>query len=120
MQLRLSTREIEGVAVVECNGKILFGDEAALLRDTVKNLLAEGKRQIVISLGNVSYIDSGGLGVLVGLYTSARNSGGGIKLARLTQRIGDLLQVTKLLTVFDVHETEDEAVQAFKTAAAAR
>ncbi len=117
MALKLSTRTIEGVAVVDCNGRIVFGDEAAKLREQVKTMLAKTP-SIVLNLGNVGYIDSGGLGTLVGLYTSARSAGGEIKLANLTPRVGDLLQVTKLLTVFDVHNSEQNAVAAFRRAAA--
>ena len=97
---------------------IIFGDEAAALRETVKKLLGDTK-QIVLNLGQVNYIDSGGRGTLVALYTTARNSGGNVKLANLTQRVGDLLQVTKLLTVFEVYESVDQAVQAFRKAAVA-
>ncbi len=113
MQLKMSTRLVDGITVVDCDGRIVFGDEASALRELVKGLLAETKH-IVLNLSRVTYIDSGGLGTLVGLYTSARNAGGAIKLANLTQRVGDLLQVTKLLTVFDVYEGEDKAVQAFR------
>ncbi len=117
MALKLSTRLLDGIVVLDCSGRIVFGEETTALRDAVKNLLAETK-QIVLNLGGVSYIDSGGLGTLVGLYTSARSCGGSIKLANLTQRVGDLLQVTKLLTVFDVYDGEDKAVRAFRKAAA--
>ena len=89
------------------------------MREQVKDLVAKGKKQIVLNLAGVTYIDSGGLGTLVGLYTTARNAGGSIKLASLTPRVGDLLQVTKLLTVFDVYDTEDKAIKAFGKAAVA-
>lgn len=118
MQLRMSTRLIDNVMILDCNGRIVFGDESALLRDTVKKLISEG-HQIVLNLGGVHYIDSGGLGTLVGLYTSARNGGVGIKLANLTPRIGDLLQVTKLVTVFEVYDSEEKAVSAFRKGAVA-
>src|SRR3954468_16816115 len=118
MQLKLGVRVVDGVAIVDCRGRLLFGDEASALRDTVKNLLAESKN-IVINLGETTYIDSGGLGTLVGLFSSAQNSGGSVKLARLQQRVVDLLQVTKLLTVFDVYDTEEEAVKSFASAASA-
>ena len=118
MQLRLSTRTVDGVVVVDCGGRIVFGDEAALLRDTVKKLLTENNR-IVLNLSGVNYIDSGGLGTLVALYTSAHNAGGSIKLANLTKRVGDLLQVTKLVTVFEVYGSEEQAVQSFRKDAVA-
>ncbi len=117
MNLKMSTRLVDGVTIVDCNGRIVFGDEAAALREFVKDLLNNHK-QIVLNLGGVNYIDSGGLGTLVSLYTSARNAGGNIKLANLTQRVGDLLQVTKLLTVFDVYEGEDKAVRSFRKSVA--
>jgi anti-sigma B factor antagonist len=119
VQLRLSTRTIDdGVLIVDCIGRIVFGEESALLRDTVKKLLTHSKRT-VLNLSGVTYIDSGGLGTLVGLYTSARNSGGALKLANLTQRVGDLLQVTKLVTVFDVYKNEQEAADSFGKGAVA-
>jgi anti-sigma B factor antagonist len=118
MQLKISTRLMDGILVVDCNGRIVFGEESAYLRDTVKKHLAETKN-LVINLGGVNYIDSGGLGTLVALYTTARTNGGKIKLAHLTQRVGDLLQVTKLLTVFETYDSEDEALEAFRKGAAA-
>src|SRR5271166_1322116 len=118
MQLRMSTRAVEGVLVVDCSGRLVFGEESASLRDTVKKLIAQSPN-IVLNLHEVNHIDSGGLGTLVALYTTARNAGGSVKLARLTQRVGDLLQVTKLLTVFEVLNSEEEAVQSFRNEAAA-
>jgi len=87
------------------------------LRDTVKQLIQENKR-IILNLGEINYIDSGGLGTLVALYTSAASTGASIKLANLTKRVGDLLQVTKLLTVFEVYDSEEKALQAFRGVAA--
>jgi anti-sigma B factor antagonist len=119
MELKLNVRTLsDGIIVVDCAGRIVFGEETAELRDRVKAQIAESDR-VVLNLGEVSYIDSGGLGTLVALYSTARNSGRSIKLARLTRRVGDLLQVTKLLTVFEVYDTEDEAVQSFRKGAAA-
>jgi anti-sigma B factor antagonist len=118
MQLRLSTRTVEGVVVVDCAGRIVFGEESAYLRDEIKKLIVE-KQNLVLNLSAVTYIDSGGLGTLVGLYITARNSGSSIKLANLTQRVGDLLQVTKLVTIFDVYDSEQKAVDSFREGAAA-
>jgi anti-sigma B factor antagonist len=118
MQLRLSTRIVSGVTIVDCNGRIVFGEESALLRDTLKKLISENS-QIILNLAGITYIDSGGLGTLVALYTTAQNAGGAVKLANLTQRVGDLLQVTKLLTVFEVYDGEDKAIQSFGKGAAA-
>ena len=118
MQLSISNRTLNGVAVVDCDGRLVFGEESASLRDAVRSLLLMNKN-IVLNLGGVNYIDSGGLGTLVALYTTARNAGGAIRLASLTQRVGDLLQVTKLVTVFEVHDTVEQAVNSFHHGAAA-
>jgi anti-sigma B factor antagonist len=118
MNLKLATRMIDGITVVDCHGRIVFGDESLLLRESVKELL-KTSRNIVINLAEVSYIDSGGLGTLVGLYTSARSLGGQIKLANLTHRVGELLQVTKLVTVFEVFDGEDKAARSFHKGAVA-
>jgi anti-sigma B factor antagonist len=117
MQLKLTKRTVDGILAIECTGRIVFGEESALLRDEVKQAIADGHKRIVLNLGEVNYIDSGGLGTLVGLHTSAHKAGGTIKLASLTKRVGDLLQVTKLLTVFEVHNSEYEALEAFRTVA---
>jgi len=117
MQLRMSTRHVEGVMVVDCSGRVVFGEESASLRDTVKNLLAQSPK-LVMNLREVNYIDSGGLGTLVSLYTSARNAGGAVKLASVSQRVGDLLQLTKLFTIFEVFDNEEAAARSFKKDAA--
>jgi anti-sigma B factor antagonist len=116
MQLKVATRTKDGILVVDCSGRIIFGEESSLLRDEVKKAVSENK-YIVVNLGEVNYIDSGGLGTLVALGTTAQNAGGAIKLTNLTKRVGDLLQVTKLLTVFDVYNSEAEAIDAFRKAA---
>jgi anti-sigma B factor antagonist len=103
--------------VVDCSGRIVFGEESASLRDTIKKVLAQSPR-VVLNLAEVTYVDSGGLGTLVSLYTTARNAGGALKLARLTQRVGDLLQLTKLVSIFEVFENEQLAAQSFKKDAA--
>jgi anti-sigma B factor antagonist len=116
MQLKLSTRNKDEILVVDCSGRIVFGDEASLLRDSIKGAILENNR-IVLNLDQVNYIDSGGLGTLVALHTTALNAGGHIKLASLTSRVGDLLQITKLLTVFDVYDSVAEAEESFRRAA---
>lgn len=118
MNLKLSTHQSDGITIVDCNGRIVFGEEAAALREMVKELIPQSPR-IVLNLKDVSYIDSGGLGMLVGLYTSAHTATGDVKLANLTQRVNQLLQVTKLLTVFEVHDTVESAVKSFANAAKA-
>src|SRR6202451_928983 len=117
MQLRMSTRSLEGVLIVDCSGRLLFGEESASWRETVKKLLADSPK-IVMNMREVNFIDSGGLGTLVSLYTSARNAGGAVKLASLSQRVGDLLQITKLFTIFEVFDSEEAAARAFSTDAA--
>jgi anti-sigma B factor antagonist len=112
MNLKMSTRRLEGVAIVDCDGRLVFGDETAALRSQVKDELAEA-RQVVLNLAHVNYVDSGGLGTLVGLFTSARAAGGDIKLAGLTPRVVDLLNITKLATIFEAHKTVEDAVAAF-------
>jgi anti-sigma B factor antagonist len=107
---------VDDVLIVDCSGRIVFGEETIELRETVKKLIAQNGR-IILNLAGVNYIDSGGLGTLVALYTSARSAGGSIKLANLTERVGDLLQVTKLLTVFEVYDSEKGALESFRTAA---
>ena len=114
MALKLTSRTIDNVKVIDCAGRIVFGDEASQLREMVKKELGENNR-IVLNLGDVSYIDSGGIGTLVSLFTSARNAGGDIKLANLTKRVGDLLQITKLITVFESYDDVQKAANAFGT-----
>jgi anti-sigma B factor antagonist len=117
MDLKITTHETDGVTVVSCSGRIVFGDEATALRDTLKKML-DSSRQILLNLSGVSYIDSGGLGTLVGVYSSARASGADIKLTGLGQKLRDVLQVTKLVTVFEVYDTEQQAIAAFRRGAA--
>ncbi len=116
MQLKLAKKTVDGILVMGCSGRIVFGEESSLLREEVKKVLPDNKR-IVLNLGEISYIDSGGLGTLVALHTTALGAGASIKLANLTKRVGDLLQVTKLLTVFDVHDSEYKALESFRSAA---
>ena len=116
MQLKLAKKTVDGILVIGCNGRIVFGEESSLLREEVKKALQDNKR-IVLNLGDTNYIDSGGLGTLVALHTTALSAGASIKLANLTKRVGDLLQVTKLLTVFDVHDSEYKALESFRSAA---
>jgi anti-sigma B factor antagonist len=113
MNLKLENREVEGVSVVSCQGRIVFGEESNYLRETLKRILTTS-RKIVLNLAGISYIDSGGLGTLVGVYSSARSSGAEIKLANLGQRLRDVLQITKLVTVFEVYDSEQQAIQSFR------
>jgi len=117
MALKLSTRDNNGVTIIDLSGRIVFGDESAMLRDKVKSLIPTNSR-IILNLAQISYIDSGGIGTMVSLFTSARAAGGDIKLANLTKRVGDLLQITKLITVFETYDNESQAIQAFAQKAA--
>ena len=111
MQLKLTVRTVNDIVVVDCAGRIVFGEESADLRDTVKMVITQSKR-VVLNLSGVTYIDSGGLGTLVAGYISARNEGADMKLANLTNKFHEQLHITKLVTVFDVYNTVDEAVKA--------
>jgi anti-sigma B factor antagonist len=117
MTLKIETRQADGVTVMSCQGRIVFGEEAAELRENLKRVLSS-TRQVVLNLSGVSYIDSGGLGTLVGVYSSARAAGADIKLTGLGQRLRDVLQITKLVTVFEVYDTEQEAIATFHRGAA--
>jgi anti-sigma B factor antagonist len=117
MNLKIETRQVDGVTVVSCTGRIVFGEEATVLRDQLKRTLTTS-RSIVLNLSGVSYIDSGGLGTLVGVYSSARSQGADIKLTGLGPRVRDVLQITKLVTVFETYDSEQKAVAAFKRGAA--
>ncbi len=118
MMLKLSPRTLDGVNVLDCNGRIVFGEETSSLRQVVTRML-ESNPNLILNLSEVNYIDSGGLGPLVSLYTTARKSGSAIKLVSLTKRVGDLMQLTKLVTVFEVYHDESQALKAFRRSAAA-
>ncbi len=114
MALRMSDREVNGVNVIDLEGRIVLGEESNAFREKVKGLLAAGKKKIVLNLANVTYIDSAGLGTLVATFHSARSQGATLKLANLGQKFKEVLQVTKLMTVFDTYENEAAAVQSFE------
>jgi anti-sigma B factor antagonist len=111
--MKASTRQVDGVTIVDLSGRITLGEGSVVLRDTVKDLLGKGQKKILLNLGDVSYIDSSGIGELVSAFTSVRNQGGELKLLHLTKKVHDLLQITKLYTVFDVKDDEAVAVGAF-------
>src|SRR5260370_4776058 len=111
MRLKLNTRQVDDVTVIDLSGRITLGEGSSVIRDAVRDLIAKGSRKILLNLGDVSYIDSSGVGELVSGYTSVTNAGGTLKLLSLTKRVKDLLQITKLYTVFDVHEDEEHAVR---------
>jgi anti-sigma B factor antagonist len=111
--MTITTREVSHVTIVDINGRITLGDETGQLRDTVHGLIAEGKKKIILNLARVDYIDSSGVGELVSSFTTVRNSGGDLKLLSLSKKVHDILNVTKLYTVFDVKEDEFTAVKSF-------
>ena len=113
MALRMTDREVNGVTVIDLEGRIVLGEESNSFRERVKSLLAAGKKKIVLNLANVSYIDSAGLGTLVATFHSARSQGATLKLANLGQKFKEVLQVTKLMTVFDTYDNETAAIQSF-------
>jgi anti-sigma B factor antagonist len=114
VNLKVSTRQVDGVSIVDCSGRITLGEGSVVLRDTVKDLLAKGQKKILLNLGDVNYIDSSGIGELVSAYTTAKNQGGELKLLKLTKKVHDLLQITKLYTVFEVKDDEAAAVKSFR------
>jgi anti-sigma B factor antagonist len=114
VNLKVSTRQVDGVSIVDCNGRITLGEGSVVLRDTVKDLLNKGQKKILLNLGDVNYIDSSGIGELVSAYTTVKNQGGELKLLKLTKKVHDLLQITKLYTVFDVKDDEAAAVKSFR------
>ena len=111
--MKASTRQVNGVTIVDLSGRITLGEGSVVLRDTVRDLLGKGNKKILLNLGDVSYIDSSGIGELVSAYTTVRNQGGDLRLLNLTKKVHDLLQITKLYTVFDVKDDEVSAVKAF-------
>ena len=113
MSMKVSNRQVDGVTVVDMSGRITLGEGSVVLRDTVRDLLSKGNKKIVLNLQDVNYIDSSGIGELVSAYTSVKNSGGELKLLNLTKKVHDLLQITKLYTVFDIKDDEASAIAAF-------
>jgi anti-sigma B factor antagonist len=111
--MNITKKEIDGVSVVALDGRIVLGEESNQLREQVKTLIAEGKKKIVLNMANVKYIDSAGLGILVAAHVSAKNQGAALHLCNLGDKFHDVLQLTRLLTVFSVYESEAEAVRSF-------
>jgi anti-sigma B factor antagonist len=112
--LRATYREAAGVTVVDLGGRITLGEGSALLRKTIRELLEERRSNILLNLADVDYIDSSGIGELVSAFTGVKNRGGNLKLLQLTKKVRDLLQLTKLFTVFDVYSDESTALSSFR------
>jgi anti-sigma B factor antagonist len=119
MSLKLTSSEVEGVSLVALNGRIILGEESTALREKLKSLIAAGNKKIVLNMSEVTYIDSSGLGALVAAHLSAKTAGASIRLCNLGQKFHEVMQMTKLLTVFDVYDTESAAVASFPTSLAA-
>lgn len=113
MALSIQPREVAHVTILDVRGRIILGEEIHTLRDAVRGLVADGKKKIILNLAEVDYLDSSGVGELVGAFTTVRNAGGELKLLNLTQKVKDVLYVTKLYTVFDVRDDEFTAVKSF-------
>ena len=113
MSLHATYRDAGQVTVVDFSGRITLGEGSALLRKTIRSLLEEQRTLLLINLGDVDYIDSSGIGELVSAFTAVKNRGGELKLLNLTKKVRDLLQITKLYTVFDVHSDERAAISSF-------
>jgi len=114
VSMKISTRQVNGVTVLDCSGRITLGEGSVTLSDVVRDLLSIGQKKILLYLAEVNYIDSSGIGELVSAFTTARNQGGELKLLSLTKKVHDLLQITKLYTVFDVNDDEATAVKSFR------
>jgi anti-sigma B factor antagonist len=112
--MKANNRQVGGITVVDMSGRITLGEGSVVLREAVKDLIAKGQKKILLNLGDVTYIDSSGIGELVSAFTSVRNQGGELKLLKLTKKVHDLLQITKLYTVFDIKDDETAAIQSFK------
>jgi anti-sigma B factor antagonist len=112
--LTIASREVDGVAVLDLNGRITLGEGSVQLRDAIREMISKGQTRILLNLGDVNYIDSSGLGELVSAYTTAKNQGATLKLLKLNKKVHDLLQLTKLYTVFDIADDEASAIASFK------
>lgn len=113
MSVKLTTRQVGEVTVVDAAGRITLGEGASTFRDTLRDLAGGGKKKLLLNLAEVSYIDSSGIGEMVSGFTTVTNAGGQVKLLNLTKRVKDLLQITKLYTVFEVFDDEAAAVRSF-------
>jgi anti-sigma B factor antagonist len=113
MSVKVTIQEVDGVSLVGLNGRIVLGEESVALRETVKGLMAAGKKKVVLNMSNVTYIDSAGLGILVATYVSAKTQGASIRLCALGHKFREVLQITRLLTIFDVYDTQAAAIGSF-------
>jgi len=112
--MTVSTRQVDGVTIVDLSGRITLDEGSTLLRDTIKQLASQGQKHVLLNLSEVHYIDSSGIGELVSAFTTMRDQGGELKLLNLTRKVHDLIQITKLHTVFDIKDDEASAIASFK------
>jgi anti-sigma B factor antagonist len=113
VSVKLTTRQVGDVTVIDAAGRITLGEGASAFRDMIRDLAAKGDRKLLLNLSEVSYIDSSGIGELVSGFTTVTNHGGSLKLVGLSKRVKDLLQITKLYTVFEVFDDEADAIRSF-------
>jgi anti-sigma B factor antagonist len=113
VSMKASNRQVDGITIVDMSGRITLGEGSVVLRDSIRDLIGKGQKKILLNLGDVTYIDSSGIGELVSAFTAVRREGGELKLLKLTKKVHDLLQITKLYTVFDIKDDEATAIQAF-------
>ncbi len=114
MSMKATIRQVDSVMVVDVSGRITLGEGCAQLRELIRDQLTKGNKRVLINLADVTYIDSSGIGELVSAYTAVSNQGGQLKLLNLTKKVHDLLQITKLYTVFDIHNDEAKAIGSFE------
>lgn len=117
--MKATTRQVDQITVIDLSGRITLGEGCTQLRQLIRDLLGKGSKNILVNLADVTYIDSSGIGELVSAFTAVSNQGGQLKLLNLTKKVHDLLQITKLYTVFDVHDDEAKAISSFDKAAGA-
>lgn len=111
--MKMSEREQDGVVILEPKGKIMGGPDAGAVRERLHQLISDGKKKVVVDLSGVSWMNSSGLGILIGGLTTMRNSGGDLKLANTTEKVHNLLMVTKLISIFESYDTVDDAVASY-------
>lgn len=109
----IKERVVEGVSILDLSGKIVLGEGDVQIKDRIRDLLSDGQRKVLLNLGDVSYIDSAGLGALISSYATSKREGGQLKLVNLTKRVKDLLAITKLITVFETFDSEKEALESY-------
>ena len=119
MSMKVTIRQVDSVTVVDVSGRITLGEGCTQLRELIRDQLSKGNKWVLLNLADVTYIDSSGIGELVSAFTGVAKQGGALKLLHLTKKVHDLLQITKLYTVFDVHDDEARAIGSFEKASSA-